>query len=197
MSVYLVASRQNVRLRQSLGHSICHLPLSRDDCYYRPPTLLQIPGQRSEDKIRQGYIIVSRCSAEVHQHVVILPAQPAPKVPGGALTRWCSVSSCSLYHLSFSSRLFFSSSSFFTKSISLRAKAGNIIGSCVVLLKKRIFQETVKSRFYSLVLQFLYAKHLHCCVNPVKFKCILPRSSITQSKLHFKPLSLPEHKFCA
>lgn len=48
------------------------------------------------------------------------------------LTLFCRLSSCSLYHLSFSSRVFFSSSSFFTKSISL-------LGIWKMLLQEDVF----------------------------------------------------------
>lgn len=52
VSVYLAASRQNVRSRQSLCRLICRLPLSRDHCDSQRLTLLQTPGQRSADKTR-------------------------------------------------------------------------------------------------------------------------------------------------
>lgn len=110
--LYLAVSQQIVCLRLSLGSLISRLPPSPDHSDTPQPRFLQTPGQLSVDKTKKGRVNVCCNSAVLYKHFLIFSPKRGP-------TRFCKLSSCSLYHLSFSSRLFFSSSSFFTKSISL------------------------------------------------------------------------------
>lgn len=115
MSVYLVASRQIVCLRPSLGHLICRLPPSRDHSDSRRLTLLQTPGQRSADETTQGYVIVCRCSAELHKRVVILPLPPTSRVglsPAGVASPAAPCTTCPSRQDSFLAPLLSSQSQF-------------------------------------------------------------------------------------
>lgn len=71
------------------------------------------------------------------------------------LTLFCRLSSCSVYHLSFSSKLFFSSSSFFTKSISLGRKQENVVSHQTFQLVNR-FHYMCLSQNYFIILAHIY-----------------------------------------
>lgn len=118
-SLYLVVNQMIVWLWLGLGCLIFHLLLGLDHSGTPQVKALGTPTQLSVNRTTKDHFSVSSSSAVLYQRFVFSP--------NWLLTLFCKLSSCSLYHLSFSSRLFFSSSSFFTKSISLERKQGNMI----------------------------------------------------------------------
>lgn len=116
--LYQVASQQIVCRWLGLGCLISRLFLSIDHSDAPQLRPLLTPELLSVDKTIKVHVSVSSNSAVAWKHFFLL---------SWGLTLFCKLSSCSLYHLSFSSIIFFSSSSFFTKSISLGRKQGNVV----------------------------------------------------------------------
>lgn len=211
-SVYLVVSQQIVCLPQSLGRLICRLPPSRDHSDSPRPTLLQTPGQRSADKTTQGYVIVSRRSAELHKRVVILPP-PHPHTPRAGLSPAAVASpvapctTCPSRQDSFSAPPLSSQSQFLcgSKEEMSSAPVFSLKTNIISVPMLCAFTKTVKSEFTLWFWQFLNVIQMSVLLyHPIKFKnkhyldrkaayftvisasCILPLSSITYSELYFK-----------
>lgn len=115
--LYLVVSQQIACWWLCPGCLIFYLLLSLDQSDGLQRRHFWTPGWPTVDKTTQAHFSVSSSSAVLYKHFL----------SSWGLTLFCKLSSCSLYHLSFSSRTFFSSSSFFTKSISLGRKQGNVV----------------------------------------------------------------------
>lgn len=115
---YLDLSQQTVCVWPSAGCSV--YPLQQIPEQSDSPKLTELlwtPGQLSVDKASHTLVHFSILQVWLYISIYFLSC---------SLTLFWKLSSCSLYHLSFSSRLFFSSSSLFTKSISLGRKQGNV-----------------------------------------------------------------------